>query len=100
MLMFEKSPLRSTQSSSSVRVSRVSGKRGSRVCQAVTHLPLMPLQHVSQLPSKPARHSARSAAVLTLVAVAPSQVKPLGQAVHTLSLTYSPVAHSVRTSLP
>ena len=71
-------PLRSTQSSSSVRV--------SKYFDSVTHTPVMPSQHLPQLPSEPARHSARSAA-LTLVAVVPSHVWPLGQAVHTLFVT-------------
>ncbi len=71
-------------------------------CVICLQTPVIPWQHLSQLPSEPARQSARSAAVayLGLVAVAPSHVWPLGQSVHTLSLTYLVAAHSVRTSLP
>ena len=81
-------PLRSTQSSSSVRV--------SKYFDSVTHTPVMPSQHLPQLPSEPARHSARSAA-LTLVAVVPSHVWPLGQAVHSLLRTYLGASHLVIT---
>ena len=60
-----KSPLRSTQSSSTVRV--------FKSFDAVTHTPVMPWQHLSQLGSEPARQSARSAAVANLAAhAAPS----------------------------
>ena len=58
----------------------------------------MPLQHSSQDPPS-ARHSARSAAVVYLgpasVAVAPSHVRPSGQSLHTLSLTYLVLSHAV-----
>ena len=79
--MLLESPLRSTQSSLPVRVSRSD--------RSVTHTPVMPSQHLSQLPSEPARQLARSAAVAKLghVAAAPSHVRPLGQAVHTLLRT-------------
>ena len=122
-----KSPLRSTQSSLSVRVISL------RLCHADPdsviswHLPVMLGQHLSQLPSLPARQSARCSAPhlvavapshvwklgqawhsllrtylvsAHLVAAAPSQVEPSGQSLHLLSEMYSVAAHSVRTSLP
>ena len=78
-------PLRSTQSSLLLSL--------SNSFDAVTHAPVMPLQHLSQLPSEPARQSARVLA--DALAVAPSQVWPLGQAVHTLLRTYLMESHTV-----
>ena len=102
-------PLRSKQSSCSVRVITLTSRR-SPDCASSSHTPVMPLQHLSQLPSKPARHSARSAAVANLghthalslaylgaahVAAAPSHVWPGGQSVHTLLRTYLIESHTV-----
>ena len=69
--------LRSTQSSSSVSL--------FKSFDASTHTPAMPVQQLAQLPWEPARHSARVLA--DALAVVPSQVKPLGQAVHFLFST-------------